>query len=371
MQPVHCKWETTLLVISCLIRPSAGNVYEWFVSCNVLKEPVCMSHWWIPPLFSIRDLLLRDNLFEIITGSRTFYIQVRLRLSLAAASDIWLFTNRLSVKRRPSASCFVTRSPQVYPSWCYVPLSVNALLPMCDKDSPSDDKEFVLWKEKKKVHNHPWRSQQRFSCERASLRWENSCVWQQQPHQMGSCSKGACKHVQFIFVCSRKKKEALTNINQQENETKKTCSVQFECSVTVPFFASDRPAQRATFKRGIFRAIHKIQSFSPDKKKKFWFTAITWCDKGLVHWTGLWHVCVCRCQICSLYLRAFPVALAIIHFQKSWWIFFFFFQGIWTLQVWLSSVLHFAVATFWVKGLKCNISFIDDFYLVKKWICCP
>lgn len=60
---------------------------------------------------------------------------------------------------------------------------------------------------KKKVHNHPWRSQQRFSCERASLRWENSCVWQQRPHQMGSCSKGACKHVQFIFVCSRKKRK--------------------------------------------------------------------------------------------------------------------------------------------------------------------
>lgn len=31
---------------------------------------------------SIRDLLLRDNLFEIITNSRTFYIQVIPRLSV-------------------------------------------------------------------------------------------------------------------------------------------------------------------------------------------------------------------------------------------------------------------------------------------------
>lgn len=56
------------------------------------------------PLLSVRDLLLRDNLFEIITGSRTFYIQVQLRLSLTAASDIWHFRTSVCQTGRASTA---------------------------------------------------------------------------------------------------------------------------------------------------------------------------------------------------------------------------------------------------------------------------
>lgn len=244
-------------------------------------EPVCVTHWLFTPLLPARDLLLRDNLFEIITGSRTFYIQVQLPRSRAAAER----------QRRRGASCFVAPSLQVYPSWRYVPLSVNALLLMCDKDSASE----------KKVHNRPWRSQQRLSCQRASLRWENSCVWQQRPHRMGSCSKGACKHVQFIFVCSRKKTEALTNINQQENETKK---VQFSLKAV-------------------------LISELPRWKKRFdllW----TWFDKLLLDFDMYVYVAVESAAFISESFRSLSPAFT----SKRVGV----LKGIWTLQVWLSLV---------------------------------
>lgn len=53
----------------------------------------------------------------------------------------------------------------------------------------------------------------------------------------GKCSKRGCKHVHFIFVCSRKKKEALTNRSQQQTETTKmfSFSKQHRCFCSMLF----------------------------------------------------------------------------------------------------------------------------------------
>lgn len=80
---------------------------------------------------ALRDLLLRDNLFEIITSSRTFYIQVksfafvhrRLKLVAGVMRSQW----------SESFGCnnnFVFKF-QVRLCWCFDTFSLNALLLMC------------------------------------------------------------------------------------------------------------------------------------------------------------------------------------------------------------------------------------------------
>lgn len=57
----------------CLYKSKNRHEYRYLLHVVALQytESVCVC-------VSIRDLLLRDNLFEIITSSRTFYIQVKL-----------------------------------------------------------------------------------------------------------------------------------------------------------------------------------------------------------------------------------------------------------------------------------------------------
>lgn len=52
---------------------------RWFLHMGREKKWFCklQGELWMTALSCPRDLLMRDNLFEIITSNRTFYIQVR------------------------------------------------------------------------------------------------------------------------------------------------------------------------------------------------------------------------------------------------------------------------------------------------------
>lgn len=82
---------------------------------------------------SIRDLLLRDNLFEIITGSRTFYVQVQSATHQRLRCSQVLCHVGSSLGEKHDQIQISLRGGGLF-SQVYRPLfSLNALLLLCGK----------------------------------------------------------------------------------------------------------------------------------------------------------------------------------------------------------------------------------------------
>lgn len=226
------------------------------------------------------------------------------------------FTQQPSVKRHRGASCFVARGPP----------GVSVLTScarVCQRSAADVWQGLGVWQQgicfcwkKQKcttvrgghddgflAREPPSSGRTAASDSRGHIRWEVA-----QRDLANTCNL-------FLSV-QEKKKEALTNINQQENETKK-CSVQFKCSVDISFFAF-----------GVnFRAIYKIQS-TPTPQKK---SVLICCELDVINiwFTGLDFDTY-------VYVAVKSAAFTSERFLSLSQSFTAFLKGTWTLQVRLS-----------------------------------